>query len=194
MGTIDLRQLPGHILRMGIALQGVPKHIGDNNIVAAHLGADNAGIVLIHLQHHRIHSAAIGEGHRASHGRSNAEFGVAANAVVGHGAPGGRKQITEKVCRGGLAVGAGDADDRFGLADVPQIVRAQLHGKPTRQIRCLPAQQTHPIIDALAHRHSKQKTKIHSFPYLAYKIIRLFYSLSPFLSTCGVPTFSHPFP
>lgn len=152
MGTVDLRQLPGHILRMGVALQRVPEHIGDNNIIAADLGADDAGIVLVHLQHHRVHPAAISQGHGAGHGRGDAELGVAADAVIRHLAPVGSEQIAEEIGRGGLAVGAGDADDSLGLADVAQIVRAQLHGEPARQIRRLTAQQAHPVVHGLTHR------------------------------------------
>ena len=170
LGAVRQLQLAGHILGVGVALQGVPQDVGDDDIVAAHLGADDAGIVLVHLQHHGVRAAAVAQAHREDHGGGDAVLRVAADAVIGHGLAAGSEQVAEEVGRGGLAVGAGDADHRLSLADLPQEIRTQPHGKPARQIGRLTTQQPHTVVHALAGRQRQRKTKLHNLSYPAYKI------------------------
>ena len=101
----NVRDIP----RMGVAHDGVPEQVGDENIVGPHIGVDPRGRPLVDLQYrhvallHPAQQVAV-----ADEGRGHAGGDVAARPVAENVMALRLQNVHQHIADGGLAVGAGD--------------------------------------------------------------------------------------
>ena len=107
------RQIPAenarNVPRMGVAHDGIPEQIGDQDIVGPHIGIDLRRRTLIDLQHchvavlHPAPHVAVADERRGHAGGDVAARPVAEDAVALR-----LQNVHQHIADGGLAVGAGD--------------------------------------------------------------------------------------
>ena len=127
VGVEDQLALPGEIAAenvrdiagMGVAHDGIPEQVGDQNIVGPHIGVDLGRGALVDLQHrhvaplHPAQQVAV-----ADKGGGYAGGDVAAGPVGQDMMALRLQNVHQHVADGGLAVGAGDGHHHGGLAHI----------------------------------------------------------------------------
>ena len=152
----DVRDVAG----VGVAHDGVAEQIGDHDVVRLHIGVNSGGGALVYLQHrhvalfHAAQQVAVPD-----EGGGHAGDDVAAGAVVQHAAAAGLQNVVEHVGHRGLAVGAGDGHDGFGLAHVAQKVGAQPDGKAAGEVRAVVVSDLERGDGQLGHPQRKEKSQ-----------------------------------
>ena len=128
----------GNIPRMGVAHDGIPEQIGDQDIVGPHIGVDPRGRPLVDLQHrhvallHPAQQVAV-----ADEGRGHAGGDVAARPVAEDAVALRLQNVHQHIADGSLAVGAGDGHHYGGLAHIFQKVGAHLHRQRAGEVRAV---------------------------------------------------------